>query len=156
MTKDLFAGILMLVISIAYYYGATRIHIGFAFDPVGADGLPKAIAWTMGGLSLVLIAQALFAIYKGRAERLPGGPQERRKHRLAIGVLVIGAGYVLILEHLGYLLSLTLLIGIMAWFAGARRDWRLPVIAFAGAAVFWLMFWALSINQASGLWSSLF
>lgn len=108
-----------------------------------------------GGLSLVLIAQALYAIYQGRAERLPGDPQELRRHRLAAGVIVIGAGYVLLVEHLGYLVSLALLIGIMAWYAGARRDWRLPVIALAGALLFWAMFRAFSINQPTGFWATL-
>ena len=64
----------------------------------------------------------------------------------AAGTLAIGAGYVLIVNILGYWLSLVLLLPAMAAYQGEPISRRLALISIAGATVFLLLFvWLLGI-----------
>ena len=64
----------------------------------------------------------------------------------AAGTLTIGAGYVLLVNVLGYWLSLALLLPAMAAYQGEPIGQRLALISIAGATVFWVLFvWLLGI-----------
>jgi hypothetical protein len=58
----------------------------------------------------------------------------------ALGLLLFGAGYLVIVGPLGYLVSVTLLIAGVALYTGARWHGRLVAISIAGAVVLWLVF----------------
>jgi putative tricarboxylic transport membrane protein len=80
----------------------------------------------------------------------------KHPHRMALGLLIILAAYVAMLPVLGYIVSIGLLVGSVAWLAGARK--RVSVLAcmlIVGPAL-WLMFdWALEIHMPVGLWPKL-
>jgi cell division protein FtsW (lipid II flippase) len=113
----------------------------------------------VGGL-LLLACVALFLKSGGKNKAEAVEPNEAKEeagaehpHRMALGLLAILATYVALLPFLGYVLSIGLLVGSVAWLAGARK--RLSVLTcmvLAGPAL-WLMFdWALEIHLPVGLW----
>jgi putative tricarboxylic transport membrane protein len=157
MEKDLASGILMLLLAVVVYYGATEIGTSFMADPVGPAALPKALAVALGAFSLLLIAQSLVGLWKRRREASAKASEKpRRRHLLALGMLAIGVGYVLIAESVGYLVGIALLLLAVILYQGASWTWRPPVIALGGAIFFWLLFVKLlSIGQPEGIWHRL-
>jgi hypothetical protein len=97
------------------------------------------------GLGLILLAQSFVAVLRppslGRtaAQRKEWEGQGRRT-LWAAGLLAFAVGYLLIVEALGYLLSLAVLIPAVAIYLGARLGWRPVAVGVGGAVVLWLMF----------------
>jgi hypothetical protein len=72
---------------------------------------------------------------------------------MAAGLLAILAVYVVLLPVLGYVVSIGLLIGAVAWFAGARKPVSVMACMVIAGPLLWLMFdWALEIRLPVGLW----
>jgi putative tricarboxylic transport membrane protein len=72
---------------------------------------------------------------------------------MAVGLLAILAVYVALLPVLGYVPSIGLLIGAVAWFAGARKAVSVVACMVVAGPLLWLMFdWALEIRLPVGLW----
>lgn len=145
----------MLALAILVYAGAGGIGSSYMADPIGPQGLPKTLAVMLGGLAVLLIARSLYGLWERRAEASERTPPETwRRHLLALGMLAIGAGYVLLAETIGYLAGIALVILVTTLYQGARRSWRAPAIAVGGAVSFWLLFVVvLNIGQPEGLWS---
>ena len=124
MRKDLIGSIALLGIAAAYYAASTTIFSSTLADEVGADGIPVLLA--------ALLAEA---------------PALR-----ALGLLGIGALYILVVQILGYFPTIALLIGAVALYEGMRPSWRLVAVALGGAVFFWLLFvMVLGIRQPTGL-----
>lgn len=157
---DRITGALGALLSISYVLYARGIEDSLLADGVGANGVPTGV-----GVALLLASLALFckswAVSSNAAE--PDADEEnadedgaKHPHRMALGLLVILAAYVALLPFLGYVVSIGLLVGSVAWLAGARK--RVSVLAcmlIAGPAL-WLLFdWALEIRMPVGLWPKL-
>jgi putative tricarboxylic transport membrane protein len=158
---DRITGALGVLLSVSYVLYARGIEDSLLADGVGANGVPTGV-----GVVLLLASLALFckswAASSGAAE--PDATQEnaaeeagaKHPHRMALGLLAILAAYVALLPMLGYIASIGLLVGSVAWLAGARK--RVSVLAcmlIAGPAL-WLLFdWALEIRMPIGLWPKL-
>ena len=158
MNKDLLSGLVLLAIAGLYYWATGLIADSTLSDEVGAGGLPGALAYALAGLATLLIVRS-FAL--ARAARAPRSEEDLRQDGRplrAIGLLLFGAAYVLLIPWLGYVVSVALLIAGIALYEGARRNWVLPAVAIGGALVYWAIFVKLlGVNQHAGsLWQGLF
>jgi hypothetical protein len=149
----------MLALAIAYYLIAAAIPPSTLADSIGPQGLPIDYAIALGILSLLLIGNTLLkrggGIQAVVASTRHAGKSDRYAALRAIGMLAMGAAYVVLLPYLGYILTLALLIFSVAWYLEQRLTrWMLPIAAIAGV-VFWLIFvQTLEIAEPAGLWPS--
>jgi hypothetical protein len=163
MNRDFVSGCVLLVFSIVYYAAASAIPISKLADTVGAQGMPKSYGVALGILSILLIGQSFLARRRtlanppAAADRAEALHKDGRAALRAGGMLAIGIVYIVALPWLGYVISLALLIGVVAWYQErARRRWLVPT-AVVGAGVFWLIFVEiLQIAEPAGIWPSLF
>jgi putative tricarboxylic transport membrane protein len=158
---DRITGALGVLLSVSYVLYARGIEDSLLADGVGANGVPTGV-----GVVLLLASLALFckswtasssaAEQDATEENAAEEAGAKHPHRMALGLLIILAAYVAMLPVLGYIVSIGLLVGSVAWLAGARK--RVSVLAcmlIAGPAL-WLMFdWALEIHMPVGLWPKL-
>jgi hypothetical protein len=161
MTRDLVSGGILLVFSVVYYLAAAAIPASLLADSVGPGGMPKSYGIAMGILSILLIAQALYA---RRRAAIAGQPMRRDPNKTkeeirsvlrAAGILAIGVVYVIVLPYLGYIVSLALLIAATAWYQERARMRWLWVSAVVGAVIFYVIFvQILQIAEPAGIWPS--
>ena len=152
---DRISGGLGMLLAVCYIANAQSIEDSLLADAVGASGVPT-------GVGVVLLIASLFLFvksFKSKASMLneteeapiEGGSQH--PHAMALGLLLILAAYVFLLPILGYVLSVGLLVGAAAWFAGARRYTSLVLCAVLAGPVLWFVFdWTLEIRLPVGLW----
>ncbi|MCK0206641.1 tripartite tricarboxylate transporter TctB family protein [Starkeya koreensis] len=157
MNRDLIAGAVLLAIAGAYYVSIGTIADSTLSDEVGAAGLPLALAGLLALIALVMMARAVLAT---RAARRAGGPvaaveddeEGDASVPRALGLLLIGAAYVVLLPYAGYVLSVALLIAAVAFYEGAARSWVIPAAAIGGAALYWAIFVKLlGVHQPAGI-----
>ena len=152
---DLALGILALIGSAGYLYETAQIPQSLLEDVVGARGVPLAFGWTMAAVGALLCMRGLLRGRSGNdVPSRSGDPSAAlRPHVQALGLLAILIAYVVILPYAGYVASTAVLIGAVAWFAGAERSRHLIVVAIAGSLVLWLMFDPmLGISLPVGSW----
>lgn len=138
-----------MAIGAVYLLLAFDIRATSLADSTGPAGLPKAYGFLTIGLGLILSLQAL--IKRAGDEDLPEPGEDRRRILRAAGLLAFGIGYLLIVPHAGYILSITLLIIAVAAYQGSPLSLRLVGIGFAGALVLWATFvWLLGIPLPAG------
>ena len=152
------------ILAVAYWFGADAITVSTLAGHVGADGLPKLLSWVLGGLAILLAAQTLLeqrraaavAAAEGRAKDEPRLPGTFRGHMRALGLIGFGIIYLLILPHLGYLLSSALLLAAVAVYAGLKSMRSTVLLAVIGGICFYLIFVkVLQIPLPPGFWPSL-
>lgn len=157
MTKDIVGGLLILAFTIFYYLQSMNIRRSTMADEVGAHGVPQAFAVLLGALSVLLIAQALFARFK-MAERPSMTDAERAtlKHSVLrmLGMLAIGIAYLAAVSTLGYALSIGLLLAAVMVYQGLAPSWRVALVATGGTLVLWIIFvLLLDIPLPAGIWA---
>jgi putative tricarboxylic transport membrane protein len=153
MKKDLIGGLVLLVIAGLYHLAIGSIAESTLSDEVGATGLPRILALILALLAVALIGRALLARRRAVAadnsddtERQPAAPVR------AVGLLLFGAGYIVLLPIVGYVIGVALLIAGVALYEGARRTWKVPAIAAGGALLYWMIFVKLlGVPQPTGL-----
>jgi hypothetical protein len=152
-SRDTGIGLGLLLLAGLYWLGAGQIKVSRLEGIVGAQAVPKGLAVSLALLSVVLLVQDRL-----RA-RPAAGPDEgggREGGRRALGMLLIGAGYLLVIGTLGYLPAVALLILATARYVG--RPWSLELVAVAagGAVLYWLVFVRLlGIPLPAGFWPGL-
>jgi putative tricarboxylic transport membrane protein len=144
-TRDLVGGVTTSLIGALYLFHASQLRPSSLADSVGPQGLPLVYGWLMLGLGVLLLAQSLLAARRvspsERAEaQVKAWAGQGRRTLWAAGLLTFAVGYLLIVEALGYLLSLAVLISAVAIYLGARMSWRPLALGLGGAVVLWLMF----------------
>ncbi|MBS7544571.1 tripartite tricarboxylate transporter TctB family protein [Ancylobacter oerskovii] len=150
MNKDAWSGVALLAVAGIYYWATGAIPDSTLEDEVGAVGLPHVLALVLALLGLILLVRGVLA---ARSEAATAPEDEERDARLprALGFLALGAAYVLLLPYVGYLLGVALLIGAVALYEGAPRNWTLPAAALGGAVLYWAVFVKLlGVNQPVG------
>jgi putative tricarboxylic transport membrane protein len=152
---DRISGGLGMLLAACYIANAQSIEDSLLADAVGASGVPT-------GVGVVLLIASLFLFvksFKSKAsmlneteeEPIEGGSQH--PHAMALGLLLILVAYVFLLPILGYVLSIGLLVGAAAWFAGARAYTSLALCAVLAGPLLWFVFdWTLEIRLPVGLW----
>jgi putative tricarboxylic transport membrane protein len=165
MNKDTAAGLGLIAIAIAYWLGTNAIPHSVLAGEVRADGLPKLLAWGLGVLGLVLVAQGLL----WRARPAPAeaaaadAPVQARSwyphwysHWRALGMIAFAAGYIIAVPTLGYTITIALLLAAVALYNGAARSPRVLLLAVLGAALFYVLFvHVLKVPLPPGIWPEL-
>lgn len=167
--RDIWIVIVTLIFAGIYWQAADGIAIGPLDGIVNAGALPKMLALALMLFSILLMLRALMTevMYLRAARRAAGVAADRPEeesgkhftsgqHLKAAGVLVIGIAYLLILPFFGYVVSATLLIGVMAVYIGAKPNAYTLCVAVGVTIIFYLLFVQfLDIPLPSGFWPSL-
>ena len=156
---DRISGGLGMLLAGSYILSAQGIEDSLLADGVGASGVPMGV-----GIVLLLASFFLFVKslknkaamdelpYSGETE-VPAAKGSKHPHAMALGLILILASYVFLLPLLGYVVSVGILVGAVAWFAGARRYTSLLMCSVLAGPLLWLVFdWALEIRLPVGLW----
>jgi hypothetical protein len=139
MKNSLAAGLLALALAGIYYYATADIPRSLLSDNVGADGLPKVYALALALLGVVSVAQ-WFAAHAGASPADAGNATPLLQHVRVLGLLLLGAVYLLLIGSLGYTLTIFLFIAAVALYSGAKPDLKLLLTCAIGGVVFWLVF----------------
>ncbi len=158
MNRDVLVALVLMAFSGLYWLGADGIRESSIDTGVGAQALPKALAYALAGLSVLLMGQAIahrFAPMEAEAtEKI--SPQTPKQVLRAAGMLSIGAAYLVIVSYTGYFLGLVFLILATAVYMGKAMSARLLSVAAGGAAFYWLLFVKiLKIPMPEGIWRSI-
>lgn len=154
MKRDFLSGGVLIALAAAYHIATGTIAESTLSDEIGATGLPRLLATLLAFIGLALIARTAFVALAARRANVPqaaadeeeGAPLPR-----AVGLLLIGGAYVVLLPFIGYFLSVALLIGAVAFYEGAARSWVLPTAALGGATLYWAIFVKLlGVHQPAG------
>jgi hypothetical protein len=157
--KDLIGAGVGLILSAAYLWGALQIPKSSLIGKgVGADALPFGLAACLAGLSTILLLRSLWARSKLPMHRASEADLERKakewyRHKRAGGMFLLGLGYLLILDWVGYIPSIFLLVAATAVYSG--RPLALRTFGFAAivTTAFYLLFdFVLKIPMPMGIW----
>ena len=147
MSRNLILGSITLAISVVYYWMAESIPASQLADSIGPQGLPKTYALVLGGLSLIPLVGGLREARSAPAERSDLSALPR-----AIGMLLIGVGYIALVTWTGYLLTIAALILATTYYQGGKVTSYSAIVAAAGGLIFWLLFVLfMGIPQPPGL-----
>jgi len=153
-TRNLAGGLVAMLIGGVYLYFAYGIHPSALADTMGAGGVPRVYGWLMVLLSVILCAQSVF-VYLRSPEKTSLASEWRGqglKTLKAAGLVCFGIAYLLIVNTLGYLLSIALLLIGVALYRGAPMGVRLIVTGMGGAIVLWIIFvMVLGVRMPSGI-----
>ncbi len=138
---DTVVGLAALALAGVYAFFAFEIPHSFLADPVGAAGLPELYAIALALLASLLVAQSLASRARLR-ETVESGSDRiaASQHFRAIGLLLPGIGYLVLISSLGYFVTIFLLIIGVALYAGANLSLRLLSISVVGAISMWVIF----------------
>jgi putative tricarboxylic transport membrane protein len=164
-TSDRITGAIGLVLSVAYVSYAKGIEDSMLADAVGASGVPIGVGAMLGLASFALLiktglqttpALASSSANIGAADAADESTEQEEgsahPHRMALCLLLVLAVYVALLPLVGYVIDIGLLIGAIAWLAGARKPKSILICALLAGPLLWLMFdWALQIRLPKGL-----
>jgi putative tricarboxylic transport membrane protein len=146
---DFVLGLGSIALAAVYWAIAARIPESLLSDSVGATGFPSAIALALA------ITGALLALRSARDRIGNAGPIAWREHARAAGLLAILAAYVMVMPLAGYPVTLAVLVGAVAAYAGARGAVSLIVTSALAGVLFWLAFAKLlGVAMPLGSWMS--
>ncbi|CAN7631614.1 tripartite tricarboxylate transporter TctB family protein [Phyllobacterium sp. LjRoot231] len=151
MNKDLISGVVLLAVSGTYYAWSGEIADSTLSDEVGATGLPHVLSVILAILAVLLIVRAVL-LSRARTVAAAGTDDESDAHfPRAVGFLLLGAAYVFLLPFVGYIAGTALLIGAVALYEGAPRNWVALAAAVGGAVFYWAVFVKLlGVHQPVG------
>ena len=155
MTRDTGIALGLLLLAGLYWLGADQIRVSRLEGIVGAQAVPKGLAVSLALLSALLIAQDLWRARRagaaaGSDNREVGGADA---HLRAAGMLLIGMGYLVVVNPIGYVPAVALLVLATARFMGRPWSAGLILLALGGALLYHLLFARLlGIPLPPGIW----
>jgi hypothetical protein len=158
---DRISGALGLLLASAYLVFTRGIEDSMLADAVGAAGVPTGVGVVLLLASLMLCIKS----WKTSAIKSQAKPDDgaevvegfEHPHRQAAILLAILIAYVALLPVLGYVLSIGLLVGSVAWFGGARKLRSIGICMLVAGPFLWFLFdWLLEIHMPVGLWAQWF
>jgi putative tricarboxylic transport membrane protein len=159
MRRDVVIAIGFIGLAGLYWIGADNISESILGGGVGSDALPKLLAAMLAALSGILILQNLAKRRQAVAASDDSDEDRREQRRLhvrAAGMLAIGAGYVALVETIGYLPAIGLLLAAVVSYVGGASARQVALFAVIGGVVFWAFFvWFLGIREPAGPWLEL-
>lgn len=139
-TRDLAGGLAAIVTGGVYLWFTFQIRSSSLADTVGPAGIPKVLGMLMIVLGFILCLQSSIRYLKLKQASAPEWSGQQTRLLRAGGLLLLGIAYLLIVNTLGYALSVAILIMLTSLYLGARFSWRVPTIAAAGGLTLWLIF----------------
>ena len=155
--KDQALGLFLIALGVAYYWMASRLPRSLISDRVGAEGFPKLLASALILFSVILIVQSFIRKLASPAPGTRKDPEKTwRTFAHAGGMLGLGAGYLLIISRVGYLLSIALLLAAALRYQKEPLSTKVLLTALLGGVFFWAFFvFALRTPMPGGLWAVL-
>ncbi len=136
---DQITGILMLMFSAAVIEGSRRMPASNTFGP-GAGFLPFWLGLLMAGLSILLMVNAT----RTKEKTAGGSPFPQGRFVVSILECVGGlAGFILLLEPLGFLVSTVLLTAFLMRIVEGEKWVTTAVVAVANAVGLYIVFQVL-------------
>ena len=145
MTRDTWIGLVMLIVATVYWFEAGKIRVSPLDDGIGAAGLPKALAYALGALAIILILRTVIGAFMFH-QPVTSSPSEQTEktnwtpHIRAVGMLAIGIGYLLLVAWLGYIITVAALLFFVALYIGADLNLHTVMVAVIGSVAFHLLF----------------
>jgi len=147
MPRDFWVGLVILLGAALYWFGAASIPISALDGEINAAAVPRMLALALAVLAVMLMAKALIDArnlavtaaeneVSEREERLPKLSENMR----ALGLILIGGVYLLLLPYLGYFLCVALLVVAVARYMGEPFAARLALRSLGLALAFQLIF----------------
>ena len=158
MTRDTGVGLGLLLLAGLYWLGADRIRVSRLEGIVGAQAVPKGLAVSLAILSVLLLAQELWRARGATAAAIGPHAEASRTaaHLRAAGMLLIGAGYLVVVNTIGYVPAVALLVLATARFVGRPWSAELILLAAGVALLYYLLFHGLlGIPLPPGVWPGL-
>ena len=154
MTRDTGVGLGLLALAGLYWLGADQIKVSRLEGIVGAQAVPKGLAVSLAILSVLLVVQDLWRARRvGLAVEPAGGAGGIDAHLRALGILVIGVAYLLMVGTIGYLPAIALLLLASARYLGRPWSAELCLMPIAGAVLYYVIFVRLlGIPLPPGIW----
>jgi putative tricarboxylic transport membrane protein len=144
--NDRIFGVLMIVLAVAYGWGATQLPEPFGgAEAVGPDTFPILLA-------VVLVLSSLYLIVRPDPDH--AWPWSRTGIELIVAVVVLIL-YAVLLQPLGFVISTTLAVGTLCWRMGARPLNAYITGAVSGVVVYFLFSFALDLALPLGVLSFL-
>ncbi|MGM0542974.1 MAG: tripartite tricarboxylate transporter TctB family protein [Pseudomonadota bacterium] len=144
--NDRIFGVLMIVLAVAYGWGATQLPEPFGgAESVGPDTFPLLLA-------VVLALSSLYMIVRPDPDH--AWPWSRTGIELIVAVVVLVL-YAILLQPLGFVISTTLAVGTLCWRMGARPLNAYLTGAVSGVVVYFLFSFALDLALPLGVLSFL-
>ena len=169
MQKEVGGGVVLLAMAAAYLWATLQIPESSLSDEVGARGLPLVLATALAVVAVLIITKgAIAALPRSAAAKTmstsaattaESDDDDRYESTLprALGLLSIGALYIVVALLAGYVPALVVLIGSIALYEGIAPGWRPLTIALGGAGFYWLVFVKLlGTAQPAGMIGGLF
>jgi hypothetical protein len=155
MTRDSVVAVGLIGIAGLYWLGADQIKVSRLEGIIGAQAVPKSLAVSLAALSALLLAQDLW-----RARSVAGAvgveadeASGSYAHVRALGMLLIGVGYLALVGTIGYVPAVALLVVATALYLGQRLSARLVVLASGLALLYDVIFVRLlGIPLPPGIW----
>ncbi|WP_280553030.1 tripartite tricarboxylate transporter TctB family protein [Halomonas sp. 25-S5] len=139
-------GILMIVLAVAYGWGATQLPAPFGgSEAVGPETFPLLLSVVLGLSSLYMIV---------RPDPDNAWPWSRTGVELVVAVVILVL-YAALLQPLGFILSTTLAVGTLCWRMGSAPVRAYLTGAASGVVVFLVFNFALDLALPLGLLSFL-
>jgi putative tricarboxylic transport membrane protein len=154
-TRDSAIAVGLIGIAGLYWLGADQIRVSRLEGIVGAQAVPKGLAVCLAILSTLLIAQDL---WRGRRAAGAVGVEADQvsgsyAHLRALGMLLIGVGYLALVGTIGYVPAVALLVVATALYLGESWSARLAVLAIGLALLYYVIFVRLlGIPLPPGMW----
>jgi len=144
-SRDTWIGFVMLIVAGIYWFEAGKIRVSPLDDGIGAAGLPKALAYALGALAVLLILRSTIGTVVLRKTSEKAAPKVEAKalwapHFRAFGMLVIGIAYLLVVSWLGYAISIAALLFCCSLYIGAKLNLRTVLVALIGGIAYHLLF----------------
>jgi putative tricarboxylic transport membrane protein len=153
-TRDFAGGLATIFLAIVYLVFSFRQRVSALADAIGPAGMPKVLGFLMLGLGIMLCAQSLYQSIS-RSED-PASQWQGEGFRLlrALGLLIIAIAYLLLVNLLGYALSIAISLALVALYLGAVANWKLVITALLGAGFLWTIFVILlDVPMPAGIFS---
>ncbi|WP_148255102.1 tripartite tricarboxylate transporter TctB family protein [Aidingimonas lacisalsi] len=140
--NDRIFGVLMIVLAVAYGWGATQFPESFGgSEAVGPSTFPFLLA-------AVLVLSSLYMIVRPDPDN--AWPWSRTGIELIVAVVVLVL-YAMLLQPLGFIISTSLAVGILCWRMGAVPIKAVVTGVSAAVVVFLLFNFALDLSLPMGL-----
>jgi len=150
LSRDLIGGAAAIVIGAVYLSFAYDLRASALDDIVGPGGMPRAYGWVMVVLGVALCVVALVTRW-GTDARLEWRGQGRRI-LWAAGLLGIGIAYLLVVNSVGYLLSMIALIAATIVYHGERFSAKVLATSVFGGTLLWALFvFVLDVSMPPGI-----